>query len=182
MLNRSGTMNEENDKEKIKVLYKAMAIIQENITSINKKNKHFNDTDDNDNTKKDLIENNQVQDDDIEISKVKNSMNSNELTEKVTKTIKCIICSKNFNYNSALHYHMKIHKGTKNFECKICDQTFYTNNALTRHKKIHSDDQKYVNCEICNEEFGQMSDLNRHKSSIYKKEKNLECHVCKNKI
>ena len=135
-------MAEDKEIEKLEVLYKAMAIIQENITNMNKGNQLDNQQNNCNNEEKNSIGNNEDIDEDVETSKLGGSIPINNLIKKPTKITKCLICNTNFNHKSSLYYHMQsVHNGIKNFACEICDKTFISNCALTRNKIIHSDEK-----------------------------------------
>lgn len=99
-----------------------------------------------------------------------------EIIERVSKEcdpIKCDVCEGQFNSNSELLMHVKIHP--KPFKCKVCNKFFATTSHLKRHATSHSGIRPYK-CEVCGKDFTQSSNLVRHSKTH--KEKTYKWTVC----
>ncbi len=86
---------------------------------------------------------------------LKNSYNSSE------KPFCCFECGKQFNQNSNLKTHMRIHTGEKPFGCSVCGKRFGQKVHLQNHLKCHTGEKPY-SCSLCRKCFSRFEHLQLH--------------------
>ncbi len=119
---------------------------------------------------------------------VKKEPGTSDLKEKKkpgNQLFRCSICSKTFQSNSLLVWHMELHPKSHRsqepaFICHKCGKTCKDKKEFDRHNRIHRLNDKAVSqgrlrCDACLKPFSCLSILERHKP---KGQDGLKCSVC----
>uniref|UniRef100_A0A1B0DP89 Zinc finger protein n=1 Tax=Phlebotomus papatasi TaxID=29031 RepID=A0A1B0DP89_PHLPP len=95
-------------------------------------------------------------------------------------TLKCSLCSKEFNRTQSLQKHLKIHKAEYEHKCSKCDMTFPFKFYLKQHELKHENIRPHK-CTICLRGFALKENLKKH-LLVHTKEKRFTCEECGRKF
>uniref|UniRef100_U5EPV7 Uncharacterized protein n=1 Tax=Corethrella appendiculata TaxID=1370023 RepID=U5EPV7_9DIPT len=95
----------------------------------------------------------------------------------------CEVCSKGFQYASALKRHFLIHSKVRPFICEICSATFTQKINLDIHMRRHTGEQadKKFKCDVCAKKCARLSELTRHRKSHFKSLPHA-CSICQQRF
>lgn len=78
-----------------------------------------------------------------------------------SRSFRCKYCPKEFQRNSCLLRHTKIHTGEKTHQCQFCGKSFSQSCSLVKHTRIHTGEMPYT-CWFCDKRFRNNSNFARH--------------------
>nr|XP_023026544.1 zinc finger protein 70-like isoform X1 [Leptinotarsa decemlineata] len=91
----------------------------------------------------------------------------------------CEFCNKQFQKNSHLERHIRIHTGERPYKCKMCDKTFIQDGDLKRHISIHSGEKQFQ-CQHCGKQYFTKGALATHMTVHGEgKKTHTGCSLCK---
>nr|CAH7764781.1 unnamed protein product [Callosobruchus chinensis] len=91
--------------------------------------------------------------------------------------VECEICKSKI-HKHGYGGHRKSHlTEKKQYICTYCNKEFQKNSRLQRHLRIHTGDRPYV-CEICSKSYIQAGDLKRHMTHHHLGTKQFQCEHC----
>uniref|UniRef100_A0A3Q4MW84 C2H2-type domain-containing protein n=1 Tax=Neolamprologus brichardi TaxID=32507 RepID=A0A3Q4MW84_NEOBR len=122
------------------------------------------------------------------------------ISQSITKSLKCNVCGKVFKPFSdplAFKRHMAVHSGEKPYSCKTCGKGFTKNSTLLGHMRVHTGEKLYScetrsrmkdhyrthtgekphSCKTCGKSFTQRSALTVH-MRIHTGERPYPCKTC----
>ena len=105
-----------------------------------------------------------------------------ELTKRCHRekvSLKCSFCEQEFDYESGLKRHERVHRNPqipKEFLCDICGKALSSKEHLQRHTRIHTGEKPYM-CEFCSKSFSDESNLKEHRRT-HTGEKPFKCDFC----
>ncbi|XP_055957403.1 zinc finger protein 486 isoform X2 [Patella vulgata] len=93
------------------------------------------------------------------------------------KPYSCKYCDKSFNRPIGLKEHTRSHTGEKPFQCDVCDRSFSVNSSLKSHKRIH-DKIIYYSCDTCGKGFKTNGALRSHVMNKHTGVRPYRCKLC----
>nr|CAI5855698.1 unnamed protein product [Callosobruchus analis] len=101
---------------------------------------------------------------------------TSEVVDPDADKVECEICKRKINKHG-YGIHRKTHlKEKKQYICTYCNKEFQKNSHLQRHVRIHTGERPYV-CEICSKSYIQAGDLKRH-MVYHSGTKQFQCQHC----
>ena len=89
----------------------------------------------------------------------------------------CSICGANFNRQSKLECHARIHTGERPFRCDDCSYSGRSKPNLVYHRKKHHGDGALYKCNVCHQDFPTSAHLVRHKR-FHDITRPYSCEIC----
>ena len=86
----------------------------------------------------------------------------------VRYTVKCGVCSKQFESKSKLAIHAVTHSGVRPHHCHLCTAKFTRKHHLSTHMKAVHEGARPYECSHCHKTFTQKGNLNTHVKNIHK--------------
>lgn len=96
------------------------------------------------------------------VDKVKFEIHAASKHQRVQRTFKCQLCTKNFTSADYLKRHQVTHKDEFKYSCKICNQKFKWLTSLQTHTQIHTQNKALMQCKECVKKFYNQRTLDRH--------------------
>ena len=91
------------------------------------------------------------------------STNICDSNHKITESLKCPKCGKEFSTKHYYHYHIKyIHSDSRESCCTECNRSFKSIQNLILHFKRMHNTHKSHHCHKCSSSFGLQNDLTAH--------------------
>ncbi|XP_061469424.1 zinc finger and SCAN domain-containing protein 2-like [Rhineura floridana] len=97
------------------------------------------------------------------------------------KPFKCPDCGKSFRQSTDVNTHRRIHTGETPYHCNQCGKSFRYRTGLVKHVRCHNEEKPYRSCLECGKSFSSTSDSVAHQR-CYVEGKPYKCPDCDENI